>query len=41
MMNVVDGSFKFDGPAWRNIKDEAKDLIKLMLMYNPNNRISA
>lgn len=41
VMQIQDGSYSFQGPAWRIVKDEAKDLIKQMLTYNPNNRISA
>ena len=41
MLAIRDGSFSFEGPAWRIISDEAKDLIKQLLRYNPNMRISA
>lgn len=41
MLNIRHGSYAFDGPAWRIISDEGKDLIKKMLTYNSNRRISA
>eukprot|EP00347_Sterkiella_histriomuscorum_P009181 403342210 len=41
MMAIRDGSFAFDGPAWRSVSAEAKDLIRQMLLYNPKSRISA
>lgn len=41
MCNIQNGCYDFEGPAWRYVSNEAKDLIKQMLTYNPNNRISA
>ncbi|CDW81704.1 calcium-dependent protein [Stylonychia lemnae] len=41
MLAIRDGTFKFDSPAWRIISEEGKDMIKQMLRYNPQTRISA
>lgn len=38
---VKKGKFTFDKDDWENVSSEAKDLIKLMLEYNPKTRISA
>lgn len=35
------GTYSLSGPEWRNISSEAKDLIKQMLTYDPNQRITA
>ena len=35
------GQYSLAGPEWRNITAEAKDLIKKMLTYDANNRITA
>ena len=39
--SVRQGVFSFSGPEWKNISSDAKDLIKQMLMYDPNARITA
>jgi len=39
--SVKQGLFSFTSPEWRSISDEAKTLIKQMLMYDPSKRISA
>lgn len=38
---VKQGVFSFAGPEWKSISADAKDLIKLMLTYDPSLRISA
>ncbi len=35
------GTFNFDEENWSQISEEAKDLIKKMLTYDPRKRISA
>jgi calcium-dependent protein kinase len=39
--NVKIGLYSMSGPEWKNISKDAIDLIKKMLTYEPNNRISA
>lgn len=39
--NIRLGVFSFTGNEWANISNEAKDLIKLMLTYDPVQRITA
>lgn len=41
MTNVLKGQFKFEGPEWVQISDSVKNLIKKMLEYDANKRISA
>ena len=41
LKKVYSGKFSMDGPEWESISDEAKDLIRKMLIYNPDERISA
>ena len=41
MMNVQKGNFSLEGNNLKHVSDEAKDLIKQMLEYNPKNRLSA
>ena len=38
---VKKGAYSFKGKIWKNISSSAKDLIKLMLTYDPCKRISA
>ena len=38
---VKQGVFSFAGPEWKSISSDAKDLIKLMLTYDPTLRIGA
>ena len=40
MEAVIKGVFTFDTPEWKCVSAEAKSLIKRMLEYNPQNRIS-
>lgn len=35
------GTYSLSGPEWRNISNDAKDLIKKMLAYEVSNRINA
>ena len=39
--SVKIGNYTMSGPEWKNISKEAVDMIKKMLTYDPNNRISA
>lgn len=39
--NIRLGVFSFTGNEWASISNEAKDLIKLMLTYDPAQRITA
>lgn len=39
--SVKIGNYTMTGPEWKNISKEAVDMIKKMLTYDPNNRISA
>lgn len=41
MKNVQDGHFQFPDEEWKSISEEAKELIKKMLAYEPAKRISA
>lgn len=41
LMKIYEGKYSMDGPEWEEISDEAKDLVKKMLTYDFNNRISA
>ncbi|EGR31844.1 protein kinase domain protein [Ichthyophthirius multifiliis] len=41
MMNVQKGNFSLEGNNMKHVSDEAKDLIRQMLEYNPKNRLSA
>ena len=34
------GAFDFNGVNWRNVSEEAKDLIRQFLQVNPKKRIS-
>jgi calcium-dependent protein kinase len=38
---VKSGVYSFAGKEWHNISQDAKDLIKAMLTYDPNQRITA
>lgn len=38
---VIRGKFTLDEPEWDDISDEAKDLVKRLLSYDMNKRISA
>lgn len=35
------GKFSFDGAEWQGVSEESKDLIKKLLTYDPNQRVSA
>lgn len=35
------GNYSFSAPAWQKISDDAKNLIRLLLKFNPNERCSA
>jgi len=37
---VARGAVKFDGPEWKRVSPEAKGLIKKMMAYNPEERIT-
>ncbi len=39
--NVQKGAYDFDGSEWKDISDDAKDLINKLLAYDPMKRISA
>ena len=39
--SVKIGSYQLSGPIWKNVSKEGIDLIKKMLTYDANNRISA
>lgn len=39
--NVRIGTYSLSGPDWKNISNDAKDLIKKMLTYDPTSRITA
>lgn len=43
MLSVCDDTpqYSFDPPDWNQVSDEAKQLVKLMLTYEPSKRISA
>jgi calcium/calmodulin-dependent protein kinase I len=38
---IKKGKFTFDAPAWQHVSDEAKDLIKGLLVVDPNERLTA
>jgi calcium-dependent protein kinase len=38
MKAVVEGKYSFSGPEWKNISNDAKDLIKNLLQYDPATR---
>ena len=39
--SVKVGTYSMQGPEWKNISNDAKDLIKKMLTYDPIQRITA
>uniref|UniRef100_A0A0G4HAB5 Calcium-dependent protein kinase 1 n=1 Tax=Chromera velia CCMP2878 TaxID=1169474 RepID=A0A0G4HAB5_9ALVE len=41
LQKVLVGKYRMDGPEWKNVDRRAKDLIKQMLTYDPEKRISA
>lgn len=41
MLSVKNRKFTFYSPVWREISNEAKDLICKMLTYPPENRLTA
>lgn len=41
MKRVLKGKYAFDGYEWEIISEDAKDLIRKMLVVNPDNRLSA
>jgi len=41
MKKVKIGIVKYNNPIWNKISNDAKDLLKLMLAYNPSKRITA
>ncbi len=41
MDKVAKGVFNFDGEEWQQISQEAKNLIKKMLEYDPSKRVNA
>ena len=41
LRKVREGVFTFNPSDWRNISDDAKDLIRKMLQFNPNDRFTA
>jgi calcium-dependent protein kinase len=38
---IIKGKFSFNGPEWQDISVDARDLIKSLLTYKPEDRISA
>ena len=38
---IKKGKYSFDAPAWQHVSDEAKDLIKGLLVVNPNDRLTS
>ena len=38
---IKKGEYDFGAPAWKEVSAEAKDLIKKLLVIDPNNRITA
>lgn len=41
LRKVREGVFTFNPSDWRNVSDDAKDLIRKMLQFNPNDRFTA
>eukprot|EP00922_Rhytidocystis_sp_ex-Travisia-forbesii_P018961 GHVS01028159.1.p1 GENE.GHVS01028159.1~~GHVS01028159.1.p1 ORF type:complete len:518 (+),score=63.20 GHVS01028159.1:69-1622(+) len=41
MDNVLRGEFQFDPPDWKDVSEDAKDLIRQMLTLEPQKRISS
>ena len=41
LRKVREGVFSFNPSDWRNVSDDAKDLIRKMLQFNPKDRFSA
>ena len=41
MKKVEAGTYDLEGGVWRSVSDEAKDLVRKMLTYDPASRISA
>ncbi|OMJ94186.1 hypothetical protein SteCoe_2668 [Stentor coeruleus] len=41
LLNIVKGRISYDGPEWNTVSDLAKDLLRKMLIRNPDVRISA
>mmetsp|Transcript_14217 Transcript_14217/g.21855 ORF Transcript_14217/g.21855 Transcript_14217/m.21855 type:complete len:502 (-) Transcript_14217:136-1641(-) len=39
--NILRGSFNFEGPSWKDISQEAKDFISLLLVRDPDKRLGA
>jgi calcium-dependent protein kinase len=39
--NVSKGIFKISGPVWKRISKEGVDLVKKMLTFDPENRVTA
>ena len=37
---VLIGSYNFDDPIWKSISDDAKNLVKSMMTYDYNKRVS-
>lgn len=38
---VLAGKYSIDEPEWAEVSADAKDIVKLLLMYEPDKRISA
>mmetsp|Transcript_12890 Transcript_12890/g.14758 ORF Transcript_12890/g.14758 Transcript_12890/m.14758 type:complete len:123 (+) Transcript_12890:655-1023(+) len=38
---ILKGKYSFKSSIWKNVSEEAKDLISQLLVMNPENRISA
>lgn len=38
---MISGKFTLDEEEWENVSNEAKDLVRKLLEYNPDKRISA
>ena len=38
---VLDQAWSLAGPEWDGVSDQAKDFVKQLMMYNPNDRLSA
>lgn len=41
MKNVLKGEYTLESEEWKYISDEGKDLVRRMLCYDPNKRLSA